>query len=243
MWDRTERIENVMLQIHRTFSPGLLLLLVMAAPMSVDGRGQQNVNGSPATEKELSPITIRNLLRQPGGLESCAKLVGHFVIRDKRPLLSRSSLTTLTDTSPLILIGRVADSKASLIEDGDSILTTYTIVPEMALKGIANGNLMVRVRGGTITFAEGTSAQIITQETEEIRVGGRYCLFLKNGQNTDKVLTNGEESVFGLTDSATRSAATQSLGSHPIVDETRSMSPAQLIAKVQAIVSQKQLLP
>ncbi len=219
----------------------VLLAVPGAAPM--DAQVQGNTGEASPSVRQLSPITIRNLLREPGGLEACAKLAGHFVVNRNRHLFARATLGTLTDASSLILIGRVSDSKASLIEEGDSILTTYTIVPEAILKGSATGNIVVSALGGTITFPDGTSAQILTPETQATKVGSRYCFFLKAGNDGEKEFTNGEESIFALmgTNGVVQSAASQSSGPHPVVDEIKGMAPIAFITRVQALVAQPNL--
>lgn len=216
-----------------------LLRAGLAMSLAASIAAYANAQSQAAAGKELSPVTIRTFLRQPGGLQSLAKIAGNFVLQDKRPLFARSTLAPLANSSSLILIGHVSASTSSLIEDGDSILTTYTVVPEIVVKGVIEGSFDVDARGGEIKFADGTTARIVTWETEQIQTGGRYCLFLKDGQGKNKFLTNGEESIFAITGSAIQSAASARPGAHPIVAETRGMSLGQFLTKLQTIVQQQ----
>ena len=88
--------------------------------------------------------------------------------------------------SPVVVLGRVLDSRAYLSNDKTGVYSVFSIQIEQVLKSslsITNGSVIETEReGGRVKFSSGRLHLYLTDKADMPIVGGRYVLFL-DGKN------------------------------------------------------------
>jgi hypothetical protein len=155
----------------------LATILAICAPRIPSSRAQNQ-----AKDKSGEDFTaLRDALRRDG-LRGAAKLKGNYVASfDPHFDFWLFSIETLTKNSSAIIVGKPQkrlDSRLS--KDGGTIYTDYEVAVEEAMKGLAKDvkTVVVRLPGGRVYFADGTSAEILTPHFEDVRIGDLYTFFL-----------------------------------------------------------------
>lgn len=196
-----------------------------------------------ASSPRLTETTVRKLLREPNGLEACARLASEFIMRDDLSLIAREDLHTLARDSSLIVLGQIKGVSSFLADDGDDIFTHFTISSESVFKGQVEGAFTLLTRGGKVGFPDGSSAQILTIETDSIKVNGQYLFFLVpvNAARKEFRSTNGVEGIIllSMAENSVRSLAgnTADANLHPIIGELRGLSVSSLLGKVRSTIA------
>jgi hypothetical protein len=185
---RRQLIANLMVRVAATLVSAFLAGQVVSA--------QASTASEPETGKTLTPARIRQLLRQPNGLEAAANLTGNFVMNGQRHLWGDLDLPTLVSQSALAIVGTVTKEEARLSDDGDYIYTDVSVQPLKVLKGSAAGSVTFSIPGGLYRFANGNTAQVTTIEWRELQVGEKYILLLVRDNQGRYIPTNGIESLF-----------------------------------------------
>ncbi|HEX3472557.1 MAG TPA: hypothetical protein VHT28_15355 [Silvibacterium sp.] len=120
------------------------------------------------------------LLREPNGLAAVAKIVGHYDSVDDVCVWGTGTLGSLISGSTQIVEGTITGSEGQLTDNGDDIATRYVMIVSRTMKGPVSNQVAFYAHGGTIEFPNGTTAHIATVETDNIRKGGQYIVFLKD---------------------------------------------------------------
>lgn len=208
------------------------------------GTARNNAVAQSATTPQpqrLSPEKIVDLLRQPNGLAEAAKLVGHFELNGQGRLWGHPNLNALIDSSDLIVVGKLTSAVSRLTDDGDDIWTDYELAPEKTIKGETLGNVEFTVPGGLITFPNGTSAEIITVQWQQLQIGQQYAVLLqKSPRNGRYDLANGLEALFTLSTHDGKVAPFASRGgkgSEPLANEVKNTSVSAFLQRLQSRVA------
>lgn len=155
----------------------VLFTLVLVLFASAVARAQ---TASDAPRKYLPPSEQVKLLREPNGLAAVAKIVGHLELRDDGEIWGMPNLDSLIEGSTQIVEGTIIGSESQLSVDGDDISTRYVMSVSRTMKGPVSIEVAFYAHGGTIEFPNGTSAHMATLDTDNIRKGGQYIVFLKD---------------------------------------------------------------
>ena len=117
------------------------------------------------------------------------------------------------------------------------------VSPESVFKGQVEGAFTLLTRGGKVGFPDGSSAQILTIETDSIKVNGQYLFFLVpvNAARKEFRSTNGVEGIIllSMAENSVRSLAgnTADANLHPIIGELRGLSVSSLLGKVRSTIA------
>jgi hypothetical protein len=166
------------INFRNNFRMQALVFLAVALAGCAIARAQGG--GSQSASKYLSPSERVKLLREPNGLAAVAKIVGHYEGVDDVSVYMTPTLDSLFEGSTQIVEGTIMGSDSQLSADGDDISTRYVMSVSRTMKGPVSNEVAFYAHGGIIDFPNGTSAHIATIETDNIRKGGQYIVFLKD---------------------------------------------------------------
>ena len=129
-----------------------------------------------------------------------------------------------------------------LDDNGDDVFSRVTITPISVVKEKVDETFTLLIRGGKVVFPDGTSAQILTTETDSIKVNNRYLFFLTpiDLDAHEFRLTNGAEALFTFSNSNSLQPVAATLkddGGHPIVGEAKNMTAPALLARLPTLVA------
>jgi len=115
---------------------------------------RQGVQDEPLAARQLRALDSE-------GLHAAAKITGSYVSKDRAPGGLVKDLPTLARNVSTIIIGVVRDGSVHLSGNGRAVVTEYPVIVESSIKGglTAGQQIMVDLRGGRITFADGTWAE------------------------------------------------------------------------------------
>ncbi len=197
-------------------------------------------SSSPSATKQLSPTALAHLLREPGGLAACAQLVGTCSYTHTPYPIVRPDLKALASLSSVIVLGTLSKKVSELSPDGDDIWTTWTVAPWRVFKGLVPaGGLKFEASGGFITFANGTSAEVITTEWARLQPDKPFLMFLRKHPDGVYTVMNGADGLVSASDAAhLESLASFEDGPHPVVDEVKGLSLATMSAKLKALLAE-----
>ena len=176
---------------------------VQAQNQPPTGRGRP-----PATMEERQAYQEMMKLVREGDLHKLAVASGGRYVNDLNqtmaPGISQppSDLEFLGRSSELVVVGQLMSMQPTLTDEG-RLISTYALVRvEHFLKGSGEDVLMVKVLGGTVTFADGSVAEVRVGARPP-KVGARYLLFLQRDRvdltGTVFVPTVGVHGVFDVT--------------------------------------------
>jgi hypothetical protein len=191
--------------------------------------------------RRLSPMNVAQLLQKPNGLETAARLTGHFSANADSLPINQFDLDGLVAKSSLIVAGTVQGKKSVLIDDGDDIFTKYTMLTDTPLKGSAglgSAEVVFTVKGGCVTFADGTSAEISTHAWRYIEVGKQYLVFLYLYRPSEfgYSITGGIEGLGKIVSADGRFeliADSDRETHHLVSDRAKGMTTADLLSKIK----------
>jgi len=145
---------------------------------------------------------VRSLLRQPGGIEKIANIIGNFSLNDPTERWGESNLLSLSRSSTLIVRGVLKKTVSMLSPDGDSIDTVYTLEVRRVFKGDASGPISIRCSGGRLVLPDGHTVTVHTPESDNLHIGEDYFVFLKSQDGT-LGLADGIQGLFRVTPEGT----------------------------------------
>lgn len=145
--------------------------------------------------RSISTPHFRNLLRQPGGIQKVAALIGSFSFKEPSERWGESNLRFLKTSSSIVVRGVVQTADPTLSPDGDQVETVYTIRIDEALKGSPPGEVKVTCEGGKLTLPDGHTVTMHTTISDNLQVGQTYVLFLVR-QDDSFTLLGGIQTVF-----------------------------------------------
>jgi len=177
--------------------------------------------GQSVPDNDVPPSGAVNRIAHEKGLHEAARANGGtfwYQINISGRGQARS-VQNLVDVTPLIVVGTIQAGE-SQERPFNSIDTIYSVLVSETVKGDARSLVKVRVRGGRITFRDGTVAEVRTPGFA-LRTGDTYVLFLEpapvgvNTVPTDvaegvQVLNLGHESVVDVSTGRTKAFALQS---------------------------------
>ncbi len=154
-----------------------LLLLLSLPSLSVS----QNNCGDPSSKESYKPVAGRGLWI-PALFQKAkqAKLLEKVKLPDSDDEgfshLSDATLGDLVQASTLIVVGQVLSCSSRLSDY--SIITNYSVVPQLVLKGKSPATLELEGDGGEVTFANGSAIRQTTATWSPMKVGERLVFFL-----------------------------------------------------------------
>lgn len=179
------------------FAAMAVALLVMSGMWGRYASGQE---GAAAEQTEL-----RDALRR-GGLREAAKIKGHYVAEfDPHwdfglidvEMLAKNSAAVVLGVPTKIIGGRLTSS-------GQRIVTDYEFKVKEVFKGsVSKGDAVtVSLPGGSVTFGDGTTAELKPREFEPMKLGVTYTLFLSESDNNSGVydLSGGPQGLVEIVD-------------------------------------------
>ena len=172
--------------------------IILACAMMLAQVGSAQTYSSDDGSRLITMTRFHTLIRQPGGLEKMADLLGNFSIDETvSERWGERDLPYLYHSSSLIVTATVENiaTVLSSAADGDSVDTVFTLKVHSALKGDWVSQVSVRCSGGKYVFPNGNAVTIHTALSDAIQVGGEYVVFVSDvdGKLT---LTNDIESAF-----------------------------------------------
>jgi hypothetical protein len=104
-------------------------------------------------------------------------------------------LNDIPAASAQIVEGTLVGSESRLTDDGDHIVTDYSLRILRVIKGQVSGSVFsFSVPGGTVVFPNGTSAHIGNVVTDKLEKDKDYIVFVKSEEGKN-VLVSGSASV------------------------------------------------
>jgi hypothetical protein len=158
-------------------------------------------SGSTPAKGYIAPSQQVQLLRQPNGLAAVAAIVGHLELYEGDEVWGLSSLNDIPAASAQIIEGTLVGSESRLTDDGDHIVTDYSLRILRVIKGQVSGSVFsFSAPGGTVVFPNGTSAHIGSVVTDNFKKDKDYIVFVKSEEGKN-VLVSGSASVFSSSSS------------------------------------------
>ena len=139
-----------------------------------------------SSSRPVSPREMRDLLRQPDGLERLSAVIGDVTLYEpnERWGEGRHDLGSLILESDCIVVVSLPQGVSRLSETGDTLKTEYTLLPSQILKGKPQEEVVVTVGGGSMTLPNGHSVTVHTPIWDDLAKGTTYLLFLRrSGKN------------------------------------------------------------
>jgi hypothetical protein len=155
-----------------------LAALILALSLAHGATQAQSANGATGQGTERQQ---RLLARLP--MAEAAKVAGEHYVRpfDLLIWMTARNFDDLGKSSELVVVGKVISGESALSDDGMYIKTRSSFQVIEVIKGspLMTGSILkVVTPGGTIAFADGTSAETTTAEAQRLNVGRSYALFL-----------------------------------------------------------------
>ncbi len=201
----------------RSCVKAVVSIVVLQAVTLVAGQSQP----SPNVEREQA--LRRLMVARTDSLHEAARLSGGRVVRTmpKPHWVATPDVLALAETSAAVVIGHPMAGVPQLSANGDLIYTHYQVLVDDVLKGgiASSETVTVRVLGGTLQFADGLVASVLTPGFEGLKAGGRYVFFLEvldDGHATAARplpqrpvfgLLHGVQGVFDISSGAVKSGA------------------------------------
>lgn len=190
-------------QIFSSALIGLIICAIAIASISLSRFSERHAAASLVSKEAL--------IRQgnaEGKLRKGAKEKGHYVLTYDDPQWKRTfKIRTLAKISPIIVLGKVARNTCRLSQDGGLITVDYEVIVSDVLKSsLPSGtHLMVRLPGGMVKFADGTSAEFRVPAYRKMTNGKTYLLFLAPENRTDSILipNGGPQAIFEISPDGT----------------------------------------
>ncbi len=190
----------------------------------------------------LTPRELRELLGPPGGLQKAAQRYGAFVLNSWHESIITYTLPSAVRDSSLIVAGSVVSMHSRLLNHGNDIVTDCAIHPDQVLKGVQSGDVTFMVEGGRVQFANGTSAEVMTDDWKPLKIGDRYVAMLRRDGDTGEYMPiNGAEGLFhvvpatGVIDPMCRRDGQP----HGVVPDSIGLSYGSFLSKIRRLASEK----
>ena len=174
--------------IHNSVVGFLLLMCVISTPQEAH---TQTSNDRVAARTTVALATHRNLLRQANGLDKLSALIGDVILTENSDERWGSyDFTALTKQSDVIVTAYLSTRESSLGDNGDSIDTNYYLNIHRTMKGEPTAQLLLTVRGGSLTLATGHVATVHSEAWDVLQVGQTVILFLERAGERYRLLGN-----------------------------------------------------
>jgi len=136
-----------------------------------------------------------NLQDDNRALEEKAKQARHFV-GDEAPNMNArfADLEQLSAHSGAVVIGTPQKNVCRLSADGKSATIDYDVKIEYVMKGNLKeaDHITVKLPGGSVSFADGSSAEVRTPWFRKMQQGSTYLLFLTETGGARAYVTTGQ---------------------------------------------------
>jgi hypothetical protein len=215
-----------------TMRKALLVLaaITLASVSLVEAKAQTQRNGTLSATEEIQ-------LMRSGGLRAVAQHYGHYVTSGFRCSWAQYNLEGLVQSSDIIIEATPKLSTTFLSRSGEDVLSQFILEPTRVLKqnGAPLEKLTVVVRGGKVTFDDGTFVEMPTPLPQALASGGSFLFFLKNSE-LGFVPVGEEQGVIAIDN---EHVTITSLGQpiSPVASDVKGLSPQDLIERVQNLLA------
>jgi hypothetical protein len=203
--------------------------------------------GSGAQDLKRSEVDVGTLplderiayLGERDGLEKGARRYHRLLVEDRTYGIVDPTLEGLVADSLLIVKGKMVDRMSRLVDQGEQIVTDCTLDVEGVIKGVlSTGRVKFRVKGGTVEFPGGDTAEIRTDASEFFQLGRTYVVMLIRDPNTGElVLTHHVAAVLGFKNSGKviDSLSAHNSSSHHVREATDSRGQDEVLSRIRSL--------
>jgi hypothetical protein len=152
------------------------------------------------------------------------------------------TVSDLVGLGPVIVVGTVQSAVVQLSDDAMEVVTFYDFAVKETLKGrISSDTVRIRIPGGRITFADGTSAEYTTSGFS-IGVGRQYVFWIRlvEGRAYYVLSPAVTQGVIDISDERARSLTSDD---RPVKAMLQGKEVGALLAELRATIAERESRP
>ena len=197
--------------------------------------------GCPASALDNQSAADRAM--ESGGFEKAAAIAKNYVLNRNSRWFSNVPLKTMLEGSHTdVATVTVTECTSELSGDNSRIDSECNASIQNLLKGSIRESVKFRVRGGKVTFPNGTSATDNTSEWKLLQKGKDYLVVLEDETHPPNYWpVNSCEGLFGInsTNNTVDACAAHDQHAHNVVEDIKGMSLQTFLARVKQIIAEE----